>query len=175
MATRVLLTAVENGAGRSKLASFLGAGQVLSSIRGELDEQAIQFVSATNDHTYFTFAGRTISHVILVASGRHPKGAGDISLKVEKPIDWRQLPITTEALVYAADMCFTSSNRQTLFQQYLPADLQRVEWLEEWLRVRDISIAIQRLQAGEVRQVPAGLLVPLILPPRTYVAVGSEP
>lgn len=139
---------------------------VLSIIRDKLDEQTIPFVSSTNDHTYFTFAGKMVNRVILAAFGHDPKGAGDIALKAEKPIDWRGLPVTTEALAHAADTCFTSSNRQTLFQQYLPAELQRIEWREEWLRDRNINNTLQRLHSGTVRKVASGVLTPLLLPAR---------
>jgi ATP-dependent Lhr-like helicase len=137
---------------------------VISGIRAEIDHRVIPYVRATDGIRYFTFAGKTVNRVILAAFGHDPKGAGDIALKADRPIDWTRLPVTTEALSRAAEACFTTSNRQTLFQQYLPAEMQRIEWREEWLKDRDIDAVLSRLQSATARHVPAQLLTPLVLP-----------
>ena len=57
----------------------------------------------------------------------------------------------------AAESCFAYSDRQTIFQQSLPLELQRKEWIEEWLKDDDTTSLPTRLAASKPVQVPLDL------------------
>lgn len=152
--------------------SFMGPAQWdrvephITRIRSCVTRNSLPVVRASDVLTYFTFAGTTVNRVILTACGHDPKGAGDIFLKVPKALDLRRLPTRTTELAGAAEACFVSSGRQTLFQQHLPLEMQRAEWRDEWLKDKDADAALQRLQSATEQDVDAVLFTPFLVPTR---------
>lgn len=111
---------------------------------------------------YFTFAGITVNRVILSWLGLNPEGADDLSLIVPKTMDWYKLPTTLDLLLGAAERCFATSDRQTIFQQALPLELQKMEWVETWLKDGDAASVLQRLASSNQVQVPRELFSGLL-------------
>jgi len=152
--------------------SFMGPAQWdrvephIARIRSCVTRTSLPVVRGSDAVTYFTYAGTTVNRVILAAFGHDPKGAGDIFLKAPKTIDLRRLPTTTTDLAGAAEACFVSSGRQTLFQKHLPLEMQRAEWRDEWLKDKDADATLQRLQSASEQDVDALLFAPLIVSPR---------
>ena len=106
-----------------------------------------------------------MNRVVLAAFGHDPKEAGDIYLRVPKPIDLRRLPTSTAELAGAAEASFASSGRQTIFQQYLPQDMQRAEWRDAWLKDHDAASTLRRLQASCEQEVDVVVFKPFLASP----------
>lgn len=110
---------------------------------------------------YFTFGGTTLNRVILSFFGIDGE-ADDLSILVSDQLDWTRLPTTCKKLSKAAELSFASSNQQTMFQQFLPLELQRREWMEAWLKDRDAQMTLERLSRSQRRSVESKLFMPFL-------------
>jgi len=137
----------------------------LIRMRSCVNRSSLPVVRGNDSLTYFTFAGTTVNRVVLAAFGHDPKEAGDIYLRVPKPIDLRRLPTSTAELAGAAEASFASSGRQTIFQQYLPQDMQRAEWRDSWLKDQDAASTLLRLQASCEQEVDVVVFKPFLASP----------
>lgn len=129
----------------------------IEEIRDLLKPGDLPWSEQENGVRYFTFAGITVNRVILSWLGLMPEGADDLSLVVPKTMDWSKLPTSPDALLEAAEKSFVTSDRQTIFQQALPMELQKMEWVETWLKDRDAASVLQRLASSREVQVTPGL------------------
>jgi ATP-dependent Lhr-like helicase len=131
--------------------------KVITELRGVAGLEDLPFSGTGATVRYFTFAGITVNRVILAWLGLPPGGADDLSIVLPTAVDWSKLPTAQSALLGAAESCFASSDRQTIFQQCLPLELQRKEWIEEWLKDDDTTSVLTRLAASRPVQVPLDL------------------
>lgn len=160
--------------------SFMGPAQWervephIARIRSCVNHSSLPVVHGRDVLTYFTFAGTTVNRVILAACGHDPKGAGDIFLKVPKALDLRRLPTSTTELASAAEACFVSSGRQTIFQRHLPLDMQRAEWRDEWVKDQDAAASLQRIQSACEKEVDALLFAGMVVPALNRPGAGSS-
>lgn len=135
---------------------------VLASIREAVTPDDLPYSVDPGGVCYHTFAGITVNRVILQWFGLEPDGAGDLSVVLPDAVDLRKLPTDRSALLGAVENCFSPSDRQTIFQQCLPIELQRREWIEEWLRDDDAEAALVRLSSAKPVLVPCALFQPLL-------------
>jgi ATP-dependent Lhr-like helicase len=136
--------------------------EFIGNVRSLLGPSDLPFSEQEKGVRYFTFAGITVNRVILSWLGLNPAGADDLSLAAPQPLDWSKLPTSADALLSAAEKCFATSDRQTIFQQALPLELQKSEWVETWLKDGDASAALHRLAASSPVQVPGELFAGLL-------------
>lgn len=135
---------------------------VLTSIRSYCDRTAIPYARAANGGVeYFTFAGEMVNRILC----RHWAGnsgylASDISVCLPHTVDWRSVPRTPGDLVREAQASFKPSGGQTFFQQLLPLELQRREWMDSWLQDEDATTALGALGEARPVEVPSMLFVP---------------
>ena len=134
----------------------------IEEIRHLLEPGDLPWSEQESGVRYFTFAGITVNRVILSWLGLKPEGADDLSLVVPKTMDWSKLPTSPDVLLGAAERCFSSSDRQTIFQQALPLELQKMEWVETWLKDSDAASVLQRLASSNQVQVPRELFSGLL-------------
>ena len=134
----------------------------IEEIRHLLEPGDLPWSEQESGVRYFTFAGITVNRVILSWLGLKPEGADDLSLVVPKTMDWSKLPTSPEVLLGAAERCFSTSDRQTIFQQALPLELQKMEWVETWLKDSDAASVLQRLASSNQVQVPRELFSGLL-------------
>jgi ATP-dependent Lhr-like helicase len=118
----------------------------IEDIRNLLKPGDLPWTEQETGIRYFTFAGITVNRVILSWLGLKTEEADDLSLVVPQKMDWTKLPTSPAVLLSAAERCFTSSDRQTIFQQALPLELQKMEWTETWLKDNDAALVLDRLK-----------------------------
>jgi ATP-dependent Lhr-like helicase len=134
----------------------------IEELRKLLGPEDLPWSEQENGVRYFTFAGITVNRVILSWLGLKPEGADDLSLVVPQTMDWSKLPTSPDVLLGAAEKCFATSDRQTIFQQSLPLELQKVEWIETWLKDSDAASVLRRLASSNQVQVPPELFSGLL-------------
>lgn len=143
--------------------SFLAKAQwepvegVITELLGAVGLDDLPFSETGKGVRYYTFAGIAVNRVILAWLGLSSSGAEDISIVLPKVVDWSKLPTSQSELLGAAESCFASSDRQTIFQQCLPLEFQRKEWAEEWLKDADATKVLIRLAASNPVPVPSEL------------------
>ena len=135
--------------------------EAIDSIRVHVGERDLPYAVTAGGIRYFTFAGLNVNRVILAWIGDDPKKADDISIETHTTIDWPTLPTSTTSLQSAAENCFAGSDRQTIFQQALPIELQKQEWTEEWLNNGDAERVLERLVSAKPVEVSSTLFQPL--------------
>jgi hypothetical protein len=136
--------------------------RVLMAIREQLEPGSLPFASTPDGYRYFTFAGLRTNRVISLWCGLDVNAAGEWTIDSAQQVDWSKLPVEPELLRVLAEACFASSDRQTIFQQCLPLDLQREEWMESWLKNDEVRGCLTRLSQGKSRQIPANLFESLL-------------
>ncbi len=135
---------------------------ILEPIRKCLTISDLPYYADTEAFHYYTFAGAALNQVIIEWSGFNKIQCNDIYISVSKKIDWKSIPLTCVELKDAAEKCFNKSDRQTLFQQMLPLDLQRIEWLETFIKDVDANRVLGRLKRAVPKIIPPNLFNPLI-------------
>lgn len=135
--------------------------KVVDTIRKRVSYDALPYSRVDGGYKYFTFGGATLNRVIL--SFFETEGeVTDLSLVVPVQIDWSQLPSTCLDLTRAAERSFASSNRQTIFQQFLPLELQKREWMEAWLKDRDAEDCLRKMRTAQLNQVDPSTFEPFL-------------
>jgi ATP-dependent Lhr-like helicase len=134
---------------------------VLEPIRANLCLTDLPFAEEGGKIRYYTFGGETLNRVLLSFFGLPGESCG-LSILLPAEVDWSRVPTTCEALSNAAAQSFASSNQQTIFQQFLPVDLQRREWMEAWLNDRDAQKALERLARSRNQLVPVSIFSPFL-------------
>lgn len=135
--------------------------RTIDAIREQVGSDALPFARDGQGVRYFTFGGVTLNRVVL-AFFEIDGEASDLSILVPKEIDWSRLPISCIDLSRAAEQSFASSNQQTIFQQFLPLELQRREWMEAWLKDRDAEACLRRLFTAVTKPVEGSLFQPFL-------------
>lgn len=153
----------------SEPTSFMQKGEwarvagVLDAIRDQVGVGDLPYATDEQGIRYFTFGGATLNRVVLSFFGIEGE-ASDLSILAPKALDWSRLPVSCLELAQAAERSFASSNQQTMFQQFLPLDLQRREWMEAWLKDRDTEASLKRLSAAKSRAVGYTTFQPFLTP-----------
>lgn len=144
-------------------AEWARASGVLDAIREQIGSGDLPYATVGQGIRYFTFGGATLNRVVLSFFGIEGE-ASDLSILVPRAVDWSRLPVSCLELAPAAERSFASSNHQTMFQQFLPLDLQRKEWLEAWLKDRDAEASLRRLSAAKSQAVGRASFQPFLAP-----------
>lgn len=134
---------------------------VVDAVREQVAFMDLPYARVEQGIRYFTFGGTTLNRVILSYYGIEGE-ADDLSILVPRELDWTRLPTSCDKLSKAAELSFASSNQQTMFQQFLPLDLQRKEWMEAWLKDLDAQMALERLSCSHGRSVSTTLFTPFL-------------
>jgi ATP-dependent Lhr-like helicase len=129
---------------------------LLTRVRSQTGKDFLSFERTKDEFRYFTFAGDLANKVIARWFGSDTRAESDLTITSSKPLDWSRLPIDPVALQPQVEEVFSPSTDQTVFQQRLPVDMQREEWLQEWQQDRSIVLALERLSAVPLREVSAG-------------------
>jgi ATP-dependent Lhr-like helicase len=129
---------------------------VIARIRSQISKECLPFERTAQGFRYFTFSGTLVNKVISRWFGDATRAESDLTITSTKPLDWSRLPADPAALLSEAEEVFSPSSRQTVFQQRLPVEMQREEWLQEWQQDRSIVAALERLRHTPLREVSAG-------------------
>ncbi len=106
----------------------------------------IPFIRTPEGIQYFTFGGHLVNKAVALIAGQLDYRAGDITLDVVSPIDWAHLPTDPNAYDRVFDQLFEATSEQSLFQSLLPLELQRQEFLQDWLKDESIPSILARLK-----------------------------
>lgn len=129
---------------------------VIARIRSQISKDCLPFERTAQGFRYFTFSGTLVNKVISRWFGDAATAESDLTITSTNPLDWSRLPADAEALLSVANEVFSPSSRQTVFQQRLPVDMQREEWLQEWQQDRTIVTALEQLRQAPLREISAG-------------------
>jgi hypothetical protein len=129
---------------------------LFARIRSQVGPDALPFELASDGIRYFTFAGQLANKVIARWFGGNANAETDLTITSSKPLDWSRLPIDSAALLTQAEEVFYPSTHQTVFQQRLPVDMQRDEWLQEWIQDQSINLTLLRLKHAPPTEIQAG-------------------
>lgn len=127
----------------------------LASLGPILRPEAISMRIANGNRVYLTFAGSTVNRVIVEWAAAVDAAVDDFIISTPSAIDFGRLPGSVEQLSMEAVSAISDPRDRTLFQNWLPANLQRSELLGEWLQNPCFQRALARLSRAAVCLVPA--------------------
>jgi ATP-dependent helicase Lhr and Lhr-like helicase len=127
------------------------------TLRKACSQEQIPYHRSINGIRYFTFGGGLVNKAVGLRSGKPNFQADDFSLLVPSPIEWASIPNKPEDYEEVFHLLFGASSQQSIYQQQLPLDLQRREFLQDWLKHESIPHVLERLSGASTVQVD-GLL-----------------
>lgn len=136
---------------------------LLARIRSQVGPDSLPFERTPDGIRYFTFAGELANKVVAKWFGENTRAEKDLTLIAPKLLDWSRLPTDPGILLTQAEEVFSPSTHQTIFQQRLPVEMQREEWIQEWIQDQSVANTLKRLQAAPTREVTAGSFAWLLL------------
>lgn len=128
---------------------------LLVRIRSQIGRNLLPYERTADGIRYFTFAGNLANKVIAKWFGGDAKAESDLTIISTRPLDWSRLPTDPPALLPQAEEVFSPSAHQTVFQQRLPVDMQREEWLQEWKEDQSAKAALECLSIAQLSEVAA--------------------
>lgn len=137
-------------------------GKAVVDLREQLRRQCavdqMPYVRSTAGIRYYTFAGYLVNKAVGLFSGKAGFQADDFSLLVPSPVEWAVVP--TDPFGYHAffDLLFEPNSEQSVYQQLLPLDLQRREYLQDWLKDETVPRILNRLAHATAVKVDASVL-----------------
>jgi ATP-dependent Lhr-like helicase len=103
---------------------------------------------------YSTFAGYLVNKALCLINGIHDFEIDDISIKVKLaqnvPIDWASISPNPHDYSRIFDSLFEVTSEQSIYQEMLPENLQKEEFLQEWLKNDYIPKILERLKHSEL-------------------------
>ncbi len=117
------------------------------------------YVRSADGIRYFTFAGYMVNKAVGLISRKASFKAGEVSLLVPSPLDWATIPSEPVAYECVFPSLFEASSEQSLYQAQLPPELQRREYLEDWLKDQAVADALLRLVGSSPAEVELASVV----------------
>jgi hypothetical protein len=123
----------------------------ISKIKSQCSISNIPFCRTDEGYVYYTFAGNIVNRAICLFSRQIDFETDDYLIKATMPIDWASVPMEPEDYEEYFEQLFEETSKQSIFQKQLPIGLQKHEYLQSWLKDKDIPIILNRLaQAAPV-------------------------
>lgn len=129
----------------------LGVASLREKIKAVCSYNQIPFQRTMDGYCYYTFGGYLVNKAIGLASKKVGFKANDLTLLVPSQIDWSTIPRRPIDYQEYFPQLFETSSEQSIFQQLLPIDLQRREYLQEWLKDETISSVLERLCTAQLK------------------------
>jgi ATP-dependent Lhr-like helicase len=129
---------------------------MLCKIRSQVGPASLPFERTPDGIRYFTFAGELANKVIARWFGENARAEKDLIIIAPRVLDWKRLPTNPEDLLPQTEQVFSPSTHQTIFQQRLPVDMQRQEWLQEWIQSHSLAATLDRLKNASLQEIAAG-------------------
>lgn len=125
----------------------------IDKIRYACSENQIPYLRTTEGICYYTFAGHMVNRAVGLITKKSKFKADDLSLLVPSPIDWTSIPSYPSQYEDVFSSLFEGSSAQSIFQQQLPLSLQEREYLQEWLKDKEILPILSRLSKANTVQI----------------------
>jgi ATP-dependent Lhr-like helicase len=142
-------------AGDSELPEMLFTGSLLkalrpfvNALRTRLTASSIPYIKYKDNYLYFTFGGYLVNRALGIFTDQERFKATDMTLRASIPIQWETIPARPSDFQGIYDSLIEYS-QQSIFQSMLPAELQKREFLQEWLRNDSIAEVLQRLSGAQ--------------------------
>ncbi len=125
---------------------------LIDKIKQVSSENQIPYKRNAEGIIYYTFAGYLVNRAIGLFARMPEFKAEDLTLHVPSPIDWSSIP--NHPLDYGDifHLIFETSSKQSLYQKHLPLYLQELEYLQDWLKDKEIPKILCRLSNAETVQ-----------------------
>lgn len=102
---------------------------------------------------YYTFAGYLVNKAVCLVNNLPNPEIDDISIKLDTaylgPINWNSLNIDPTSYSSFFDSLFEVTAEQSIYQTMLPEDLQKEEFIQEWLKNDYVPKILGRLAKSE--------------------------
>lgn len=118
----------------------------------------IPFIRDSDGIQYFTFGGHLVNKAIALITGQMEYKVQDISLHVISSVDWKEIPTDPQEYEPIFDQLFEMSSAQSLFQSMLPLELQKREFLQDWLKDQSIPPILARLKNSTPKRIETNFL-----------------
>jgi len=113
----------------------------------------IPFTRTNDGIRYFTFAGNLVNKAVGLFTKKPDVDCDDLFLLVPSPINWASIPTNPMDYEGIFHLLFEPTTEQSIYQKQLPVDLQKREYLQDWLKDEEISRILNRLSNGFAVQV----------------------
>lgn len=135
----------------SDLTRSLGAKveQTITAFRRDCQPNQVPFIRTPDGYRYFTFGGYLTNKAIALITNQIEFKATDIALDVISAIEWKSIPVNPKDFEPVFDGLFEATGEQSIYQTLLPFELQKREFLQEWLKDECISKVLSRLQCAQ--------------------------
>jgi len=137
--------------GLSDFTRSLGAkiDQVIESFRRTCGSEQIPFLRTADGYCYFTFGGYLTNKAIALITKQVEFKATDLTLDTIVPVDWKSIPTDPKDFEAVFEQLFEMTGAQSIYQTLLPLELQKREFLQEWLKDDCIPKVLARLQSAK--------------------------
>lgn len=112
--------------------------------------EQIPFIRSQQGICYFTFAGYVTNKAIALISKQAVFKANDISLLVSSPINWKAIPVKPSEYISVQHLLFEPSSEQSIYQTFLPSEMQIHEYLQDWLKDESVNQVLSRLSKSNL-------------------------
>lgn len=112
-------------------------------------QKQIPYQRSAEGIRYFTFAGYLINRAIGLYTRKPNFKADGLSLLVPSAIDWDSIGIHPSDYEDFFHLLFEASTGQSIYQKQLPLNLQKQEYLQDWLKDAGITRILKRLFGAE--------------------------
>lgn len=127
--------------------------QFREKLQKQCNNRQIPYAVSATDICYYTFAGYLVNKAACLMNGINDFEIDDISIRVKLaqsvPIDWSSLSTNPQDYSRIFDSLFEVTSEQTIFQELLPENLLKEEFLQEWLKNDYIPKILERLRNSE--------------------------
>lgn len=117
----------------------------------------LPFSVEADRYVYVTFGGALLNQVVSSWAGADGD-VGEFHFSSSAPVNFDRLPEDPSALADHVDASVLSADRLSPFQQLLPGDLLRREFMNEWLHQPVHERVLRRLSAASQQRMPTHLL-----------------
>jgi len=127
--------------------------QFCDTLQKNSNNRQIPYSVSEDSICYSTFAGYLVNKAVCLMQGINDFEVDDISIRIKLaqsvPIEWSS--ISPNPLDYSRifDSLFEVTSEQSIYQEMLPDNLQKEEFLQEWLKNDYIPKILHRLKNSE--------------------------
>jgi len=115
-------------------------------------EDTLLFIKTTTGVRYYTFAGQIVNKAICQILGQEDADADECSILANSEINWRKLPDRLDAYAPFIPDLMNDPDRLSIFQNMLPNELLKCEYLQNWLKSCPIAEILSRLAHAHLKE-----------------------
>jgi ATP-dependent helicase Lhr and Lhr-like helicase len=129
----------------------------LNKIKNVCKKEDIPYTSSLDGNVYFTFAGYIVNLAICLYLSINDYKINDYSIKTGRNINWKLIPDNIDEFINYYDMLYEESLNQSIYQKLLPLDLQKREYIQSFIKNKEINLILKRLKHGTPKEITSEL------------------